>query len=52
MNKIEGLIIIHFVVDADNARALRFEALITWSAEKWKDPVVRIRQEGRFINVD
>lgn len=48
----QGNIAISFIVNADNANPLSFEALIDWSYDTYNSPSVRIREGEKYLDND
>ncbi|MBI4826081.1 MAG: hypothetical protein HY807_06625 [Nitrospirae bacterium] len=48
----EGMIKIHFIINAENSDPLRFIAHINWSKEKWNKPDIKIKQGKYYIDED
>lgn len=45
----EGEVIISIIINAENCKSSRFEAIIDWSKQRWANPEIQIRRNGKII---
>jgi hypothetical protein len=49
---IEGDFVLHFILNAENHKPIRFRAFIRWSKASWKMPDMKIEVGKKYINSD